>query len=188
MGRGFKFARKIENGVVLEEKAYEDAKLPVYMTKASAGADFYSVEEVTVPSIWGKFLQRLVSRLGDLGYAGMNDMVKTTGIFAPTMVHTGIKAFMDEDECLELYNRSGNPKKFGLVLANSVGVVDADYYENPDNDGEIMLAFYNFLPFDVRIPAGTRLGQGVFKKYLRPTENLNVLDNERTSGHGSTGN
>ena len=104
----------------------------------------------------------------------------------PTLVHTGIKACMEDDEVLELYNRSSNPKKLGLILANSVGVVDADYYNNPDNDGEIMFAFYNFKPWSVTIKAGDKIGQGVFKKFLRPTINCIVNDEERTGGFGST--
>ena len=59
---------------------------------------------------------------------------------APTLVKTGIKAYMQDDEVLMLYNRSSNPKKNGLILSNSVGVVDKDYYGNQDNDGHIMLS------------------------------------------------
>ena len=56
---------------------------------------------------------------------------------------------MQDDEMLLLYNRSSNPKKKGLILANSVGVVDKDYYGNVDNDGHIMFAFYNIKDEDV---------------------------------------
>ena len=52
---------------------------------------------------------------------------------------------MQDDEMLLLYNRSSNPKKKGLIMANSVGVIDKDYYGNPDNDGHFMFAFYNIL-------------------------------------------
>ena len=50
-------------------------------------------------------------------------------------------------------NRSSGPKK-GFILANSVGLIDADYYENPDNDGHFMFAFYNFYPFDITVRKG----------------------------------
>ena len=83
-------------------------------------------------------------------------------------LHTGIKAAMEEDEVLYLYNHKDNPGKMGLVLADGVGMVDSDYYNNSDNDGEIAFAFYNFFPWDVMIQSGTRIGQGVFAKYLRP--------------------
>lgn len=199
--RSFEFARKMENGepvIGLDErgvrgevKAFPDAQLPEYQTTRSAGADFFCAEEVTIPSIWRVVVKRLVTgitcrRTGivELDTAGDRDTLNK--LFSPTLVHTGIKACMEEDEVLELYNRSSNPKKLGLILANSVGVVDADYYNNKDNDGEIMFAFYNFKPWDVTLKVGDRIGQGVFKKFLRPEVGLRVKDSERTGGFGST--
>lgn len=186
--RSFEFARKIENGKVVSDKAYDSAQLPEYQTKYSAGADFFVAEDVVIPSIW-KNIPRLLTAFGsnNVFYKDVyvNDEQKKG--FAPTLIHTGIKSSMEEDEVLYLYNRSSNPKKLGLILANSVGVIDKDYYNNPDNDGEIVFAFYNILPWDVKITAGTRIGQGVFAKYLRPTVGLKVKDADRQGGLGSTG-
>ena len=198
-GRGFDFARRIAEGVVgvdgKPQKAFEGARLPEYQTRHSAGADFFCAEEVIVPSVWSNLWRVLKSDLKLRSFSlesddanGIKD-AKTffAPIFAPTVVHTGIKAWMEDDEVLELYNRSSNPGKFGLVLANSVGVVDADFFENCTDDGEIRFAFYNFMPFPVKIKVGDRIGQGVFKKFLRPTENLCVKDEVRVGGVGSTG-
>lgn len=102
------------------------------------------------------------------------------------LVPTGIKVQFESDEVLQLYNRSSNPIKRGLMLANSVGIVDSDYYGNPSNDGEIMFAFYNFLDLTVQIKKGEKIGQGVFVKYL--TTDNDMTDGERTGGWGSTGN
>ena len=173
--RSFEFAMK-DN-----EKAYTEAQLPEYATEHSAGADFFCAEEVTVPSLWKSLASQLFSFKTDINLISDNKK-----LFQPTLVHTGIKASMETDEVLELYNRSSNPKKLGLVLANSVGVVDADYYSNPDNDGEIMFAFYNFMPFDITLKVGDKVGQGVFKKFLRPTKGLNVKSVKREGGFGST--
>ena len=93
---------------------------------------------------------------------------------------------MEDNQVLHIYNRSSNPKKLGLILANSVGVIDADYYNNLDNDGEIMFAFYNLLPWDVTIKAGDRIGQGKFTQFMRPTVGLRIKDQERVGGFGST--
>ena len=76
---------------------------------------------------------------------------------------------MLDDEVLYLYNRSSNPKKKGLILANSVGVVDKDYYGNPDNDGHIMFAFYNIKDEDITIKKGKK-AKLLGKEYL-----LNIL-------------
>lgn len=190
--RSFEIARKMVNGEPIKyetdrcqtdtyEPAYPEAQIPEYQTTYSAGADFFCAEEVTIPSMWRNLISKVFYK-ADMITLNTDDKK----LFQPTFVHTGIKANMNEDEVLELYNRSSNPKKLGLVLANSVGVVDADYYENKDNDGEIMFAFYNFMPFDVTLKVGDRIGQGVFKKYLRPEEGLRVKNQIREGGVGST--
>ena len=101
-------------------------------------------------------------------------------------VPTGIKAYMQEDEVLEVYPRSSLSFKKHLVKLNSVGIIDSDYYNNPDNEGEIMLILYNYGNDSVEIKKGERIAQGLFMKYL-------VVDNDdikakRLGGLGSTGN
>ena len=141
-------------------KGFEDKEihLPVRKTKYSAGYDIEAAEDIVIPSF-------------------------KKGI-APTLIPTGIKAYMEDDEVLYLYNRSSNPKKKGLILANSVGVVDSDYYGNPDNDGHIMFAFFNVKEEDITIKKGEAIGQGVFSKYLVTDDD--VSGGERTGGFGST--
>lgn len=94
---------------------------------------------------------------------------------------------MKENEVLCLYNRSSNPLKLGLVLANSVGIIDADYYGNKSNDGEIMFAFINISDTPVTLNVGDKLGQGVFTTFLRP-DNADIKDDEREGGFGHTDN
>ena len=132
--------------------------LPVRSTKNSAGYDVEAAEDCIIPAF--KPGQK------------------------PTLVKTGIKAYMESDEVLILANRSSYPGKKGLILANSIGVVDSDYYENPDNDGHIMYAFFNFKAEDVEIKKGERIGQAIFQKYL-VTDN-DIAQGERTGGFGST--
>ena len=207
--RSFEIARKVVDDKLIKyetdrcqtdtyEPAYPNAKIPEYQTTNSAGADFFCAEDVTIPSIWGIILNSVGSKAEDTvnralyaiapSLCGKRDDVAANAKqeIEPTLVHTGIKACMEDDEVLELYNRSSNPSKLGLVLANGVGVVDADYYNNVKNDGEIMFAFYNFKPWSVTIKAGDKIGQGVFKKYLRPTEGLRIKNVERKGGFGST--
>lgn len=141
-------------------KGFENSNinLPVRSTKRSAGYDIEAAEDCIIPSF----------KLGQ----------------KPTLIKTGLKAYMQEDEVLILANRSSNPGKKGLILANSIGVVDSDYYENPDNDGHIMFAFYNIKEDDVEIKKGDRIGQGIFQKFLI-TDN-DMAQGERTGGFGST--
>ena len=141
-------------------KGFEDKNinLPVRKTKYSAGYDIEAAEDTVIPSF----------KKGD----------------APTLIKTGIKAYMEDDEVLLLYNRSSNPKKKGLILANSVGVIDKDYYGNPDNDGHIMFAFYNIKEEDITIKKGEAIGQAVFQKYL--IADNDTAEGQRLGGFGST--
>ena len=139
-------------------KGWEDKNinLPVRKTKLSAGYDFEAALDTLIPSL--------------------NKI--------PVLIPTGIKAYMQDDEVLYLYNRSSNPKKKGLVLANSVGVIDKDYYGNPENDGHIMFAFYNVKDEDIIIKKGEAIGQGVFMKYLITDDDK--ATGTRIGGFGST--
>ena len=109
-------------------------------------------------------------------------------ILAPhkvTVVPTGLKAYMEADEYLAIHIRSGISIKNGLMLVNSVGVIDSDYYNNPDNEGHIMIAYYNTNDAPFTIEKGERVGQGIFVKYLATTDDQAA--GERTGGFGSTG-
>lgn len=129
--------------------------LPARSTKHAAGYDFYNFEEVNIAP-------------GEIKY-----------------VKTGIKSLFPEEVALLLLNRSSNPKKKGLELANGVGLVDADYYNNPDNEGEIAFAFRNITDNPVVIAVGEKLGQGMFVPFF--ITNDDSTENERVGGFGSTG-
>ena len=101
-----------------------------------------------------------------------------------TLVPTGIKCKLDPGTYLELSVRSSTPLKSGLMLANGVGIIDADYYNNPDNEGHIFFQILNPTPFDIKISKGTAIGQGIIKSYL--TTEDDDAENERTGGFGST--
>lgn len=130
-------------------------RLPERSTKSSAGYDFFNYK-------------RIVCKSHEI-----------------TLVPTGIKSVFPSDEMLLLFNRSSNPKKKGLIILNGVGVVDSDYYNNAENEGEMCFVFYNMLNEDVTIEAGEKLGQGIFVKYAK-TDNDNASA-ERLGGFGSTG-
>lgn len=102
-----------------------------------------------------------------------------------TYVRTGVKAYFPDDEILMLCNRSSNPKKKELVLINGVGIVDSDYADNPDNDGEICFAFKSLNPSGTLIKAGEKLGQGLFIKYGITDDD--IAEGKRSGGFGSTG-
>lgn len=149
-----------------------DVNLPKRSTKSSAGYDFEAVEDTVIPSIWKRVLNNIVN--GQL----FGDILK------PTIVFTGVKAYMLEDEYLQLANRSSNPLKRKLIMTNGVGVIDSDYYSNPENDGNIGFQFWNFGFNDVEIKKGERIGQGTFLKFLKADGDDTTA--ERKGGFGST--
>ena len=102
----------------------------------------------------------------------------------PTLVSTGMKCQLEPGTYLELSVRSSCPLKHWLILANSVGIIDADYYNNPDNEGEIFFQMINLSPFDIILRKGDIIGQGIIKPYLT-TEDDNA-SGQRTGGFGST--
>ncbi len=93
---------------------------------------------------------------------------------------------MEKDEVLLVFPRSSLGKKKGLILTNSVAVIDADYYSNPNNDGHIMINLFNFSNTDQTIEKGERFAQGIFIKYL--TTDDDQTTKTREGGFGSTGN
>lgn len=103
-----------------------------------------------------------------------------------TLIWLDIKAYMKEDEVLEIYPRSSLGIKQGIMLSNTVGIIDASYYENPDNDGNIGVSLLNTSGRGVELKAGERIAQGIFKKYLVADDDT-VLNESRTGGIGSGG-
>lgn len=131
-----------------------NVKLPKRKTKKSAGYDFFAVEDFTL------YPNKLC------------------------IVPTGVKAYMEDDEVLYLHIRSSVAFKRGIRMLNSTGVIDADFVDNPDNEGEISLGLLSHNDDIVHIQKGERIAQGVFHKFLI-TDDDNA-EGQRVGGIGST--
>ena len=160
--RGFEVVSKFKK---------KNISLPKLQTGRAAGYDFEAAEDMIVPSVWKKMAERVFT--------------DKQGSLKAILIPTGIKSYMLDDEYLQLSIRSGIALKTGLVLANGVGVVDGDYYNNTDNEGHIMFAVHNFGFKDKLIRKGERIGQGVFLKFLKTDDDASV--GNRSGGFGSTG-
>ena len=135
---------------------YDSMELPKRSTKNSAGYDIRSVQD---------------------------------GIIKPgesKAFRTGLKVCMNPDEVLYIYSRSSQGYKYNVCLMNSVGVIDSDYYNNPDNEGHFSIKLVNFGDKDFEVKVGDKIGQGVFMKYLT-VDDEEEIESERTGGLGSTG-
>ena len=165
--------------------AAADFNLPVRKTKNSAGYDFEVAEDIVVPSFYQHF-STMLTNTDPAHINSLNEAAKLTKELKtkPTLVSTGVKCQLDEGYYLELSVRSSTPLKYWLVLANSVGIIDADYYNNPDNEGEIFFQVINFSPFPIQLRRGDIIGQGIIKKYEVIDDDM--AEGERTGGFGST--
>lgn len=110
---------------------------PTYMTASAVGADIFSSETVTIQP------------------------------FEVGTIPTGIKAKFSAEEGLFGFIRSSTPRKKGLILANGVGVIEADYYGNDDNDGNIGILVLNITQEPVTVERFERLGQLVLAPIVR---------------------
>ena len=79
---------------------------------------------------------------------------------------TGLKAHFQTDEALLIIDRSKTGFKYNIRLCNQVGVIDSDYYNNPDNEGHIWIKVQNEDTVTHSFKRGEALAQGVFIKYL----------------------
>lgn len=179
---GFKFPRIRGFEPV---KGFEDSFVkPVRKTKHSAGYDLHAAEDTVVPSIW-MAAAKLFHGWFCLGFKDEGEKVMgVSSAIKPTIVKTGVKAYMPYDEYLHCVNRSSGPIKRGLVYSPGAGVIDSDYYNAEDTEGHIMMQFYNFGIMPYTIKAGEAIGQVVFTKYL--IADKDVPGGERTGGFGST--
>ena len=97
----------------------------------------------------------------------------------------GIKADMNSGEVLLIMVRSSMGFKYNVRLCNQVGVIDKDYYNNPDNEGHMWIRLENQGDKDYVVKKGDKICQGIFMNFLT-TDNEENIENVRTSGFGST--
>lgn len=137
-----------------DKMLYDEYSLPRRATMCSAGYDFFSLDEYVVHP--GEVLK----------------------------IPTGIKVCMNDDEMFCLFVRSSMGFKYNVRLTNQVGVIDSDYFSNPDNDGHMWVSLHNHGLKDFVIHKGDAFCQGIFMKYLVTDDD--VAEGVRVSGIGST--
>ena len=163
-----------------------DLPLPVRKTAESAGYDFVVAEDIIIPP-YSELIEKMkayspvITPTLDVAAAA----VKAANAKV-SLVSTGMKCKLDPGTYLELSVRSSCPLKHWLILGNAVGIIDADYYNNPDNEGEIFFQIINLAPFAIQLKRGDAIGQGIIKPYLT-TEN-DIATGTRIGGFGSTDN
>ena len=165
----------------------EELQLPVRKTAQAAGYDFMVAEDIVVPSYY-HLMDNLRCQTTGFYIKDLADMTLMTkrSEAKPTLVPTGVKCYLEPDTYLELSVRSSCPLKHWLILANGVGIIDADYADNEDNEGHIYFQIINLSPFPILLKKGDAIGQGIIHRYL--TTDDDVPGGERKGGFGSTSN
>ena len=165
-----------------------DFNLPLRKTKNSAGYDFEVAEDIVIPT-WTSHLMTLGKMTPQPvdGYT-LDELAKLTkqSKAKPTLVSTGVKCHLEEGYYLELSVRSSTPLKYWIILANSVGIIDADYCDNPDNEGEIFFQVINLSPYPIQLKRGDIIGHGIIKRYEVTDDDIPM--GKRIGGFGSTSN
>lgn len=134
---------------------YESYNIPKRSTKMSAGYDFESVIDFTL---------------------GPGEIKK---------IPLGIKVDMNSGEVLFLIVRSSQGFKYNVRMCNQVGVIDKDYYNNPDNEGHMWIKLENHGDKDYVVSKGDKICQGIFMPFLT-VDSEDEIKEIRTSGIGST--
>lgn len=147
------FAKDLKDILNLEGDFYDDIVLPKRATTGSAGYDFTSPVDVTIKP---------------------GEMVK---------IPSGLRCYIDEGYVLNIYPRSSLGFKYQMTLANTTGIIDADYY-NALNEGHIIVALVNRGNKEINIKKGDRFVQGIFYKFYTAEEE--VITKVRTGGFGSS--
>lgn len=166
---------KIRGFEQCEKYGSENIKLPIRKTKHSVGYDLGSAKDTIVPSLWKTVFYNIKQFLS--GKTEYQEII-------PTLVPTGLKSYFGEDEVLILANKSSFPLKKGLIMANSMGIIESDYYNNESNEGELFFMYYNIFFHDITIKKGEVAGQAYFQKFLKADND--IASGERKGGFGST--
>lgn len=176
--------------------------IPTRKTTQSAGYDFCAAEDTVIPPFVeiaeDAMIADLDERKAECGYKDIKEYMDAEYPYTldkiaqitkkhnakVALVPTGIKCKIPDGYFLQLSVRSSLPLKHWLILGNGVGIIDADYYNNPDNEGHIYFQIINLLPVPIKIQKGECFGQGILLPYGVATgDNVTAV---REGGFGST--
>lgn len=143
---------QFKKDVVDDIELYNEYQLPKRETANAAGYDFYALYDYTLAP-------------GEI-----------------RKIPTGIKVYMEADDVLLLLDRSSMGFKHNVRFCNQVGVIDADYYNNSNNEGHMWIRIQNEGTEDYVVKKGDGMCQGMFVKYLK-VDNEDEIFEKRVSDY-----
>jgi dUTP pyrophosphatase len=158
---------------------YAKLETPKRKTNGSAGYDICSAIDFSMrPSVLASENCRdVIDTYSQHGAVYMTEK-------ASIMIPTGIKIQLEPGMKAALYNRSSNAKK-SIMLTNSVGIIDSDYYNNPGNEGHIWMPFIN-MGNEFMFVAGEAYAQIIIEPYYVTDDDAFSPKSSRIGGFGST--
>ena len=148
---------QFKNDICDDKNLYDSYNIPKRSTIESAGYDFEAIVDFTLKP---------------------GEIIK---------IPTGIKVNMNSGEVLFIVVRSSQGFKYNVRMCNQVGIIDKDYYNNPDNEGHMWVKLQNHGEVDYVVTKGDRICQGIFLPFL-VVDNEGNIESVRTGGVGSTNN
>lgn len=133
-------------------------KISYKQFKKDVGDDKKLYDEYQLP-------KRETEKAAAYDFSALSDYVIKPGEIKK--IPTGIKVQMEDDDVLLLIVRSGMGFKWNVRMCNQVGVIDADYYDNSDNEGHIWIKLENEGNEEYIVKKGEGIIQGMFIKYLK---------------------
>ena len=162
----------------------EDSELAQFVVNLKRDPSVYDEDDIRMAA--DQYGPQLVTLLGEYFTINLQDMKElvSKNNLKLTLIPTGVKAYMNDDQFLMLSIRSSTPLNNYLMLANGPGIVDADYADNQSNEGHIYFQVINLSPFNIKINKGDIIGQGIFMNYGMVDDDIS--GGERIGGYGST--
>lgn len=102
------------------------------------------------------------------------------------LIPLGIKIYMLSDEFFMIAPRSGSGFKYYVRLANTLGIIDSDYCDNPKNEGHCWAKLRNEGSLKMNVKCGEAIAQGIFQKFLLADGDKLGNGERRNGGLGST--
>ena len=101
-------------------------------------------------------------------------------------ITTMIKIEMESTDVCMFHVRSSHGFKYSVRLANSTGIIDADYFNNQSNEGECFIKLHNQGDKELVIKSGEAMAQAIFTTYLTTDDDSDTVGGNRDGGIGST--
>lgn len=165
-------------------------QLPIRATKTSAGYDFFLKEDIVIPKMSLEYVGGELQASDESIISTLIDTITKPEDNFNIIIHqvltwTDVSIELDDDKYLQLVVRSSVGNKLGVMLSNTLGIIDSDYFTNPSTGGNIGISLRNLSNKDLTLKKGERIAQGIISTYAQTKGDTTTATRE--GGFGSSG-